>query len=108
VRSEKDKEALAEDETYEEFSPSFTYPVCAVISSVWEYYLTTVCFAQIYGEDEKIYGYNDLVIDVSLLESDLLERILILLSRIVEIRVWFAGTILVHQLLREITLVVDC
>ncbi|KJA15956.1 hypothetical protein HYPSUDRAFT_47916 [Hypholoma sublateritium FD-334 SS-4] len=44
VRSQNDKEALAEEETYEEFNPSFTYPI--------------------YGEDEKIYGYRDLVIDL--------------------------------------------
>ncbi|PPQ67652.1 hypothetical protein CVT25_012680 [Psilocybe cyanescens] len=45
VRSPKDKEVLAEDETYEEFHPTFTYPI--------------------YGEDEKIYGYKDLIIDAS-------------------------------------------
>ncbi|KAF9484919.1 histone acetyltransferase type B [Pholiota conissans] len=44
VRSQKDKEALAEDESYENFNPNFTYPI--------------------YGEDEKIYGYRDLVIDL--------------------------------------------
>lgn len=32
VRSAKDKEALAEDETYEEFHPTFTYPVCNTMS----------------------------------------------------------------------------
>jgi histone acetyltransferase 1 len=35
---------LGGEETYEEFHPTFTYPI--------------------YGEDEKIYGYQDLVIDV--------------------------------------------
>ncbi|KDR81878.1 hypothetical protein GALMADRAFT_90297 [Galerina marginata CBS 339.88] len=44
VRSSKDKEVLGEDEAYEEFNPSFTYPI--------------------YGEDEKIYGYRDIVIDL--------------------------------------------
>lgn len=44
VRSQEDKEALAENESYIEFHPNFTYPI--------------------YGEDEKIYGYNDLVIDL--------------------------------------------
>uniref|UniRef100_A0A8H7Y2N6 Histone acetyltransferase type B catalytic subunit n=1 Tax=Psilocybe cubensis TaxID=181762 RepID=A0A8H7Y2N6_PSICU len=44
VRSATDKEVLAEDETYEEFHPTFTYPI--------------------YGEDEKIYGYKDIVIDL--------------------------------------------
>ena len=27
VRSQKDKDALADDETYEKFHPNFTYPV---------------------------------------------------------------------------------
>jgi len=44
VRSQEDKKALWEDESYETFHPSFTYPI--------------------YGEDEKIYGYKDLVIDL--------------------------------------------
>ncbi|KAJ8589991.1 histone acetyltransferase type B catalytic subunit [Rhizopogon salebrosus TDB-379] len=44
VRAEEDKQVLGEEETYEEFHPSFTYPI--------------------YGEDEKIYGYQDLVIDL--------------------------------------------
>ncbi|KZV70737.1 histone acetyltransferase type B catalytic subunit [Peniophora sp. CONT] len=44
VRSKKDKEVLGEDESYEDFHPTFTYPI--------------------YGEDEKIYGYRDLVIDL--------------------------------------------
>ncbi|KAF8810097.1 histone acetyltransferase type B [Phlegmacium glaucopus] len=44
VRSQKDKDALADDETYEKFHPNFTYPI--------------------YGEEEKIYGYQDLVIDL--------------------------------------------
>jgi histone acetyltransferase 1 len=44
VRAEEDKQVLGGEETYEEFHPTFTYPI--------------------YGEDEKIYGYQDLVIDV--------------------------------------------
>lgn len=44
VRAEKDKEALAEDESYEGFHPVFTYPI--------------------FGEEETIYGYKDLVIDL--------------------------------------------
>ncbi|KAF9654079.1 histone acetyltransferase type B catalytic subunit [Thelephora ganbajun] len=44
VRSQKDKESLAETESYENFSPTFTYPI--------------------YGEDEKIYGYKNLTIDL--------------------------------------------
>ncbi|KAF4614777.1 hypothetical protein D9613_003276 [Agrocybe pediades] len=44
VRSTKDKEVLAENESYEEFHPTFTYPI--------------------YGEEEKIYGYKDLIIDL--------------------------------------------
>jgi histone acetyltransferase 1 len=44
VRAEEDKQVLGGEETYEEFHPTFTYPI--------------------YGEDEKIYGYQDLVIDL--------------------------------------------
>ncbi|TFK34824.1 acyl-CoA N-acyltransferase [Crucibulum laeve] len=44
VRAKEDKESLPEVESYEKFHPSFTYPI--------------------FGEDEKIYGYNDLVIDL--------------------------------------------
>ncbi|KAL0947489.1 hypothetical protein HGRIS_013592 [Hohenbuehelia grisea] len=44
VRSEEDLRALGEEETYEDFSPAFTYPI--------------------YGEEEKIYGYKDLKIDL--------------------------------------------
>ncbi|KAG2020734.1 histone acetyltransferase type B catalytic subunit [Coprinopsis cinerea AmutBmut pab1-1] len=44
VRAEEDKKALAEGETYEKFHPPFTYPI--------------------YGEEETIYGYKDLVIDL--------------------------------------------
>ncbi|KAG0705310.1 acyl-CoA N-acyltransferase [Suillus ampliporus] len=44
VRAEEDKQVLGNEETYEEFHPTFTYPI--------------------YGEDEKIYGYQDLVIDL--------------------------------------------
>ncbi|EKM83090.1 hypothetical protein AGABI1DRAFT_69279 [Agaricus bisporus var. burnettii JB137-S8] len=43
VRSKADKEALLEGETYEHFHPQFTYPI--------------------YGEEETIYGYKDLMID---------------------------------------------
>ena len=31
VRAQKDKESLAEDESYEDFSPTFTYPVCILL-----------------------------------------------------------------------------
>ncbi|KAG1836638.1 acyl-CoA N-acyltransferase [Suillus subalutaceus] len=44
VRAEEDKQVLGGEETYEEFHPTFTYPI--------------------YGEDERIYGYQDLVIDL--------------------------------------------
>ncbi|KAF8894728.1 histone acetyltransferase type B catalytic subunit [Infundibulicybe gibba] len=44
VRASEDTDALAEDESYVNFHPRFTYPI--------------------FGEDEKIYGYNDLVIDM--------------------------------------------
>ncbi|TFK27427.1 histone acetyltransferase type B catalytic subunit [Coprinopsis marcescibilis] len=44
VRSTEDKKSLSGDENYEQFHPTFTYPI--------------------YGEDEKIYGYKDLVIDL--------------------------------------------
>jgi histone acetyltransferase 1 len=44
VRSVKDTKSLSEAETYTNFHPMFTYPI--------------------YGDDEKIYGYNDLVVDL--------------------------------------------
>ncbi|KAG2075896.1 histone acetyltransferase type B catalytic subunit [Suillus decipiens] len=44
VRAEEDKQVLGGEESYEEFHPTFTYPI--------------------YGEDEKIYGYQDLVINL--------------------------------------------
>ncbi|KAH9977310.1 histone acetyltransferase type B catalytic subunit [Lactifluus volemus] len=44
VRANDDKEVLGDNESYENFHPTFTYPI--------------------YGEDEKIYGYTDLVIDL--------------------------------------------
>ncbi|KAJ2917657.1 hypothetical protein MD484_g2817, partial [Candolleomyces efflorescens] len=44
VRAKEDKETLAEGESYQNFHPAFTYPI--------------------YGEDETIYGYKDLAIDL--------------------------------------------
>ncbi|KAF8558516.1 acyl-CoA N-acyltransferase [Imleria badia] len=43
VRAQEDRQGLGDSESFEEFYPTFTYPI--------------------YGEDEKIYGYQDLVID---------------------------------------------
>ena len=62
VRATTDKEALGDNESYENFHPTFTYPVCMSPLK----FLTTFSLTlfQIYGEDEKIYGYTDLVIDV--------------------------------------------
>jgi histone acetyltransferase 1 len=69
VRSLADKEALAEQESYSDFHPRFTYPV-RLSSYVGVSFLTFfrfVAWLQIFGEDEKIYGYKGLTIDVSLL-----------------------------------------
>jgi len=44
VRSQEDKASLSERESYEGFHPTFTYPI--------------------FGEEEKIYGYKDLKIDL--------------------------------------------
>ncbi|KAJ6546965.1 acyl-CoA N-acyltransferase [Mycena capillaripes] len=44
VRATEDEQALGDDESYLDFHPHFTYPI--------------------FGEEEKIYGYNDLVIDL--------------------------------------------
>ena len=62
VRAYEDEESLAETESHESFSPTFTYPV-------WPIGLRPTVIAaypalQIYGEDEKIYGYKNLKIDV--------------------------------------------
>lgn len=51
VRAPKDKEVLGEDESYENFHPIFTYPI--------------------FGEQEKIYGYRDLVINLSFASGSL-------------------------------------
>ncbi|KAG2348428.1 histone acetyltransferase type B catalytic subunit [Suillus weaverae] len=53
VRAEEDKQVLGGEETYEEFHPTFTYPI--------------------YGEDEKIYGYQDLVIDLRFTSGSLVQ-----------------------------------
>ncbi|KAF7796919.1 hypothetical protein EIP86_008104 [Pleurotus ostreatoroseus] len=51
VRAQEDKEVLTSEEEYEGFHPSFTYPI--------------------YGEDEKLYGYKDLVIDLKFASGSL-------------------------------------
>ncbi|KAI0792801.1 histone acetyltransferase type B catalytic subunit [Abortiporus biennis] len=51
VRAKDDKTSLTSREAYEGFHPTFTYPI--------------------YGEDEKIYGYNDLVIDLKFASGSL-------------------------------------
>ncbi|KAL5528913.1 hypothetical protein ACEPAG_4887 [Sanghuangporus baumii] len=53
VRASPDKEILTEDESYEDFHPTFTYPI--------------------YGEEEKIYGYRDLVIDLRFASGSLVQ-----------------------------------
>ncbi|KAI0259913.1 acyl-CoA N-acyltransferase [Gloeopeniophorella convolvens] len=53
VRAREDKEVLGDNESYENFHPTFTYPI--------------------YGEDEKIYGYNDLVIDLRFASGSLVQ-----------------------------------
>ncbi|KAJ7460936.1 histone acetyltransferase type B catalytic subunit [Mycena galericulata] len=53
VRATEDEQSLGEDESYTEFHPSFTYPI--------------------FGEDEKIYGYNDLVIDLRFASGSLVQ-----------------------------------
>ncbi|KAJ3552859.1 hypothetical protein NM688_g3931 [Phlebia brevispora] len=51
VRAEEDKQVLTSMEDYEGFHPSFTYPI--------------------YGEDEKLYGFQDLVIDLKFASGSL-------------------------------------
>jgi histone acetyltransferase 1 len=63
VRANEDKEVLADNESYENFHPTFTYPVCVQVHSIL--FANPLTLVQIYGEDENIYGYSDLVIDVS-------------------------------------------
>ncbi|KAJ7702203.1 histone acetyltransferase type B catalytic subunit [Mycena rosella] len=53
VRATEDEQALGDDESFAEFHPSFTYPI--------------------FGEDEKIYGYNDLVIDLRFASGSLVQ-----------------------------------
>jgi hypothetical protein len=61
-----DKSAVDSDETgsvhsaHPPFHPQFTYPV-----RLYQYLASLISpFAQIFGEEEKIYGYKDLKIDV--------------------------------------------
>jgi histone acetyltransferase 1 len=67
VRANEDKEALGESESFENFHPTFTYPVCSFQSFLTD--RLTFSGLQIYGEDENIYGYSDLVIDVRRVHS---------------------------------------
>ncbi|TDL27661.1 histone acetyltransferase type B catalytic subunit [Rickenella mellea] len=53
VRAPKDKELLEDENEYEGFQPTFTYPI--------------------FGEDEKVYGYQDLVIDLRLASGSLVQ-----------------------------------
>ncbi|EMD39536.1 hypothetical protein CERSUDRAFT_150068 [Gelatoporia subvermispora B] len=53
VRTPDDKAALSTREAYEGFHPTFTYPIC------------------IFGEDEKIYGYQGLMIDLKFASGSL-------------------------------------
>ncbi len=62
MRPTEDKASLGEEESYEKFNPTFTYPVSFLTiydSLIYHRVL------QIYGEEEKIYGYEALTIDVS-------------------------------------------
>ncbi|KIM49513.1 hypothetical protein M413DRAFT_15557 [Hebeloma cylindrosporum] len=60
VRSQEDKDILGEGESYEKFHPSFTYPI--------------------YGEDEKIYGYRDLSIDLRFASGSLEQYLSVIYS----------------------------
>ncbi|KAJ7722299.1 histone acetyltransferase type B catalytic subunit [Mycena maculata] len=53
VRATEDEQALGDEESYTGFRPRFTYPI--------------------FGEDEKIYGYNDLVIDLRFASGSLVQ-----------------------------------
>ncbi|KAJ7043083.1 histone acetyltransferase type B catalytic subunit [Mycena alexandri] len=53
VRAQEDELVLGEEESYSEFHPNFTYPI--------------------FGEEEKIYGYNDLVIDLRFASGSLVQ-----------------------------------
>ncbi|KAG7086509.1 hypothetical protein E1B28_002462 [Marasmius oreades] len=55
VRAPEDKKAMAEDENYEDFNPAFTYPI--------------------YGEDETIYGFKGLRIDLRFASGSLLNSL---------------------------------
>jgi hypothetical protein len=59
VRANDDKEVLGDNESYENFHPSFTYPVRKLLEFFYVSNNFLISF-QIYGEDEKIYGYTDL------------------------------------------------
>ncbi|KAF8515885.1 acyl-CoA N-acyltransferase [Gautieria morchelliformis] len=51
VRAKEDKDLLGSDESYEDFHPTFTYPI--------------------FGDEEKIYGYQDLRVDLKFASGSL-------------------------------------
>ncbi|KAJ7184360.1 acyl-CoA N-acyltransferase [Mycena filopes] len=53
VRAQEDELVLGEEESYSDFHPGFTYPI--------------------FGEEEKIYGYSDLVIDLRFASGSLVQ-----------------------------------
>ncbi|KAJ7090351.1 histone acetyltransferase type B catalytic subunit [Mycena belliarum] len=53
VRATDDEQALGAEDSFADFHPTFTYPI--------------------FGEDEKIYGYNDLVIDLRFASGSLVQ-----------------------------------
>ncbi|KAJ7261253.1 histone acetyltransferase type B catalytic subunit [Mycena haematopus] len=53
VRATEDQQALGDEESHSEFHPTFTYPI--------------------FGEEEKIYGYNNLVIDLRFASGSLVQ-----------------------------------
>lgn len=61
VRAQKDREALSREESFEGFNPMFTYPASLSVACMS---IRLIVILQIFGENEKIYGYKDLLIDV--------------------------------------------
>ncbi|TCD60783.1 histone acetyltransferase 1 [Steccherinum ochraceum] len=76
VRPKEDKACLTAREVYEGFNPTFTYPVRVAHPPPNDPVLNrAVSPAQIFGEDEKFYGYKDLVVDLKFASGSLAQYV---------------------------------
>ncbi|KAI0948700.1 hypothetical protein AcV7_009372 [Taiwanofungus camphoratus] len=69
VRAKQDRASLTAREAYEGFHPTFTYPVRPL--SLLPAHPLTHPHPQIFGEDEKIYGFRGLTVDLKFASGSL-------------------------------------